>query len=101
MLMCYLNGTFPTEEGIKDIDDWLYEEYGDPINNYNGSVTNTMKLESLAKEYGNFYGSYRDSGWDLTDLRLQIDNQQPVIAAVMASYLSNRGYNYAGGHLSW
>jgi len=98
MAMCYYLGSNPTEQGIKDIDDWLFQKYGDPINNYNGSVTNTAKLEAVVKEYGGFSNSYRDSGWSLTDLKESIDNGRPIITAITASYLSNRGYSYAGGH---
>lgn len=98
MAMSYHNGTEPTEQGIKDIDDWLFQKYDDPINDYNGSVTDTVKLEALVKEFGGFGKSYRDHDWSLTDLKTEIDNGLPVIAAVTASYLSNRGYNYSGGH---
>lgn len=98
MVLCYYKGTVPTEQGIKDIDDWLFQKYGDPINNYNGSITNTTKLEALVKEYGGFVNSYKDNGWDLSNLKQKIDEGRPVIAAVTAGYLSNRGYNYAGGH---
>ena len=98
MVMCYHDGTIPTEQGIKDIDDWLFQEYNDPINNYNGSLTNTTKIEALVKEYGGFDNSYKDSNWDLNKLKLQIDAGLPVIAAVIAGYLSNRGYSYSDGH---
>jgi len=98
MAMSYIKGTIPTEQGIKDIDNWLLNKYGDPINNYNGTVTNITKLEALVKEFGGLSGSYKASGWGLTQLKQQIDSGLPVIAAVTAGYLSNRGYNFAGGH---
>jgi uncharacterized protein YvpB len=99
MVMYYHNGMVPTVQGIKDIDDWLFLKYGDPINNYNGSGTNAVKLEALVKEHGGFTHSYKADGWDLDDLRKQIDNGLPVIASVTARYLSNRGYKYAWGHV--
>ena len=98
MVMSYWKGSEPTEQDIKDIDDWLFVKYGDPINNYNGSATNTTKLLAVAKEYGKFTNSYTDSGWTLNDLKESINRGYPIIAAITASYLSNRGYNYAGGH---
>jgi uncharacterized protein YvpB len=98
MVMSYYNNTSPTEQGIKDIDNWLFQRYGDPINNYNGSTTNVDKLEALSKEYGGFANSSKASGWNLNNLKAQIDNGQPVIAAVKAGYLSNRGYNFSNGH---
>jgi hypothetical protein len=88
----------PTVDEIKYIDDWLHTNYGDPIHNYNGSITDVNKLEVLVKEYGNFPDSYKDVGWTLNNLKNQIDNGLPVVAAVTAGYLSNRGYKYKGGH---
>jgi len=98
MVFCYYKGTTPTEQGIKDIDDWLYSKYGDPINNYNGSITDTTKLEALAREYAKFPVSYKASGWDLNRLKQEINVNHPVIVAVTAGYLSNRGYSYSEGH---
>ncbi|MCK4359364.1 MAG: C39 family peptidase [Candidatus Cloacimonetes bacterium] len=92
MVFCYYNATTPTEQGIKNIDDWLYQKYGDPINNYNGSETNTTKLEELAKEYGEFTNSYKANDWDIERLKQEIDAGHPVIVAVIAGHLSNRGY---------
>jgi hypothetical protein len=98
MVFCYYSGTTPTAQGIKDIDDWLYQRFGDPINNYNGSYTTTLKLVTLAREYGCFVGSHVNSGWEIKQLREEIDAGYPVIVAVEARYLSNRGYIWAGGH---
>jgi uncharacterized protein YvpB len=98
MVMSFYKGVSPTVQGIKDIDDWLYQKYRDPVNNYNGSVTTVDKLLVVAKEKGGFSNSYRTSGWGLTELKQQIDQGHPVITAVTSGYLSNRGYNYAGGH---
>ncbi|MGA2323057.1 MAG: C39 family peptidase, partial [Sedimentisphaerales bacterium] len=98
MVFCYYNSTIPDEQGIKSIDDWLYIKYGDPINNYNGSDADTTKIEALAKEYGGFPNSYKATSWDITRLKQEIDNGHPIIVAIIASYLSNRGYAWAGGH---
>ncbi|MCX5991088.1 MAG: C39 family peptidase [Chloroflexi bacterium] len=97
MVFSYWNGTVPTEQGIKDIDDWLYTKYGDPVNGYNGSISTTTKLESLAREYGGF-STYKASGWDLNRLKRELDAGHPVIVAVIAGRLSNRSYTYSGGH---
>jgi len=98
MVLCYYKGTTPTEQGIKDIDDWLYKKYGDPIDNYNGYYTTTTKLEALAREYAGFPSSYKASGWGLNRLKQEINDGHPVVVAVTASYLSNRDYSYSGGH---
>lgn len=98
MVFSYYNGTIPRVDDIKQIDEWLRERYGDPINGYNGSVTNTAKLEAAAKEYGGFTRSYKDSGWNLERLKRELDAGHPVIVAVIAGKLPNRGYEWAGGH---
>ncbi|MDP3057401.1 MAG: NosD domain-containing protein [bacterium] len=100
MVFSYYNGTIPTEQGIKDIDDWLNKTYGkkQPINNYNGAATTTSILEVLAKEYGGFTDSYQDKGWTIDKIKQEIDSGHPIIVSITAKYLSNRGYNYADGH---
>lgn len=98
MVFSYYNGNIPTEQGIKDIDDWLYGKYGDPVDNYNGSYTTTTKLEKLAQEYAGFPDSYKASGWTLNRLKQEIDAGNPVVVAVVANHLSNRNYDWSGGH---
>lgn len=98
MVISYLNKAQPTPQGIIGIDDWLFQKYSDPVNNYNGSVTNTTKLEAVAKEYAGFINSFKVNGWSLDNIKSQIDLGNPVIAAVTARYLSNRGYGHMGGH---
>jgi len=86
----------PTEQGIKNIDDWLFQKYGNSqaINNYNGSDTNTAILETLAKEYGGFIDSYKASKWTIEKVKQEIDAGRPVIVAVTGEPL---GQTY-GGH---
>lgn len=79
MVYSYYDGTAPTAQGIKDIDDWLYNKYGSSqaINSYSGSSTTTTILETLAKEYGSKYGSfpysYKTSGWTVARVKQEID----------------------------
>lgn len=96
MIFCYYKGIVPTTQGIKDIDDWLNRKYGayQPINGYNGAVTDTTILTTLAKEYGGFPSSYKATGWDVKRVKEEIDLGHPVIVAVKGVYL---GQNY-GGH---
>jgi len=109
MVFCYYWNTTPTVEGIKNIDDWLHETYGDPINNYNGWYTTTTKLARLAREYAGFSDSYKASGWNLDRLKQEIDAGHPVIVAITAGKIPYRqptdpevnhyrNYEYTGGH---
>jgi len=109
MVFCYYWNTEPSEEDIKKIDNWLYEKYGDPINNYNGWETATTKLKTLACEYANFPKSYKASGWNLEKLKQEIDAGHPVIVAIIAGkipyrkktdpdVIHYRNYKYEGGH---
>ena len=99
MVYCYYRGTTPTTQGIKDIDDWLYKRYGtsQAINGYNGAVTSTTILETLAREYAGFPNSYKTT-LTIDGVRQKISQGYPVIVAVNSGKLSNRGYSYAGGH---
>lgn len=96
MVFCYYDGTTPTEQGIKDIDDWLYARYGSAqaINGYSGSYSSTTTLETLAKERGGKYGgfplSYKASGWTVSRVKQEIDAGHPVIVAVDGSYLGQK-----------
>ncbi|MDM8523690.1 C39 family peptidase [Desulfococcaceae bacterium HSG8] len=82
MIFAYYNGTVPTEQDIKKIDDWMYENYGDSVNNYNGSYTTVDKLAKLAKDYGGFQNSEARRQWNMSDLQNELDNDHPVIVAI-------------------
>ncbi|MCK5413244.1 MAG: C39 family peptidase [Candidatus Pacebacteria bacterium] len=98
MIYSFYDETIPTEQGIKDIDDWLFEKYGSSqaINGYSGSNTNTVILETLAKEYGGFSDSYKASGWTIEKVKQEIDAGHPVIVAVTGAPL---GQSYDGHFL--
>jgi hypothetical protein len=81
MVSSFLEGTDPATDQIKNIDNWLFEKYGDPVNEYSGSVTNVTKLSTLAKEYGGYESSYYGYG-NLAWLKETIYSGQPVIIAV-------------------
>lgn len=105
MVYSFYDGTTPTEQGIKNIDDWLFQTYGSSqaINGYDGSYTSTTILETLARnrgseKYGGFPLSYKDNSWTVARVKQEIDAGHPVIVAVTAGKLPNRGYNYTGGH---
>ncbi len=98
MVFCYYLGTVPDADGIKDIDDWLNEKYGDPTNNYNGSPTTTAQLSALGSGYAGLSQTYAASDWGLDRLKEEIEAGHPVIVALVAGHLSNRGYAWAGGH---
>jgi len=105
MVYSFYDGTTPTEQGIKNIDDWLFQKYGSSqaINGYDGSYTSTTILETLARnrgseKYGGFLLSYKDVGWTLARIKQEINAGHPVIVAVTAGKLPNRGYGYTGGH---
>lgn len=98
MTFCYWNKTTPTVQGIKDIDDWLYTRFNLPKNDYNGSDATKDQLAILAREYASFTASYAESGWDLNGIRREIKQGRPVIVAIIAGFLTNKTYNWNGGH---
>jgi uncharacterized protein YvpB len=92
MVLSYYYETVPAEQSIKDIDTWLNGKYGDPINNWNGWHTDTTKLETLAREYGDLPNSYKSSGWTIDRVKQEIDAGHPVIVEVDGIYLPPRTY---------
>ena len=99
MVFCYWNSTTPTTDDIKAIDDWLYQNYGDPIDNYNGYFTDhtKLKLEALAQGYGSFIYSYETDKWDLARVKQEIDGGRPVIVAIAGELTGN----YIGDDDAW
>jgi len=74
----------PTIQDIKDADDFINRQFGDPIRNYNGYYTGgtrTNRLIELAKYLG--LPEVTDhSGWRLDDLRHELEAGRPVIVGV-------------------
>ncbi len=81
MVFSYYNQTTPTEDGIRDIDDWLYGRFSHPINSYNGSYTDVSILATLAREYGGFSDSHAYGNWSLDQLKNELSAGYPVIVA--------------------
>lgn len=94
MVYCYYNGSTPTVQGIMDIDDWLFDHYGDPVNDYNGSYTDTEQLETMAREYGGFQDSNRHTHWSFSQLENEIENNNPVIVAVKTRMQPNGALHF-------
>ncbi|OHD12250.1 MAG: hypothetical protein A2Y34_00090 [Spirochaetes bacterium GWC1_27_15] len=57
MVSCYYSNILPTVEGIKKIDDWLYQNLKLSIDNYNGSPLNIFQMHYLALNYEKYYNS--------------------------------------------
>lgn len=89
MVFNYRNSTTPTEQNIKDIDDWLFQHYSDPVNNYNGSVTTTEKLKQLSIQYAGFANTVTHNDWNLDNLKASLNNGNPVIVAVRLNMASS------------
>jgi hypothetical protein len=60
--------------------------------------TSTSDLERAGRAVNGCPNTYRASGWTLARLRQELDAGRPVVVAVKAGYLPNRGYSYTGGH---
>jgi hypothetical protein len=84
MIDSQIKGYLPTPDMIKDIDDWLFERYGDPIREYSGSVTTVYKLKTLAQEYGKYQSNnvIISTESDIQTLKKVIDEQKLIIVAV-------------------
>ncbi len=84
MVFCYYWEITPTPQGIKDIDDWLFRNYGvsQSVRNYNGEYTTTTILEFLSKNYAVFPNTIKFSGWTLGNIENELNSGYPVIVAV-------------------
>jgi hypothetical protein len=68
------------------------------VNNCLPGGTSTSDLVKAAKAINNAPNTYAASGWTIARLQREIDNGRPVVVAVRAGALPNRGYKYTGGH---
>ena len=93
MIFSFFENTNPDTESIKKFDDWMFNKYGDPINNYSGSVTTIYKLTDLAKEYKGYNNTYYGSGSDIFWLKNKLKDNQPIIIATHINMdLGKRGH---------
>jgi len=94
MVYCYHNKTIPTEQGIKDINDWLVREnQWTTTNNYNGESTPPKILTYLVKNYNSdFSDSYSNTGWNLDKIEQEVNEGRPVIVAVFGEIITTSGY---------
>ena len=87
MALSYLNNVTSEDDldfnEIKNIDDWLYKKYNDPIRDYNGYYTTVNKINTLAKERNNIKTSEVFTGeGDAEKLKQEIDLGNIIIPAV-------------------
>lgn len=80
---------------IRLINQYLHKT---DIDNCLPGGTSTTDLVNAARAVNNCPNTYKASGWTLARVRQEIDAGRPVVVAVKAGYLSNRGYSYSGGH---
>lgn len=92
----YLWGAVPDQYTyIRRINSYLGKQ---DINNCLPGGTSTSDLERAGRAVNNCTRTYRASGWTLARIRQEIDAGRPVVVAVRAGSLPNRGYSYTGGH---
>ncbi len=73
-------------EDIKKIDDFLYNEFSDPVRNYNGYYTNITKLKSVAENFGNYTDVFiHKSSDDFESIKNEIDSGNLIIPLVRIS----------------
>jgi predicted double-glycine peptidase len=82
MISSYYKQTAPTEQDIKTIDDWLFQTFNDPVNDYLGSITSTDKLVKLATDFAGFTDVAKHSDWTLDNLKDELNQGFPVVVAV-------------------
>ena len=83
------------EEYIRKINRYLGKR---DIDNCLPGGTSVHDLARAAKAVNGLPATYVETNWNLDRLRQRIDRGQPVVVAVWAGHLPNRGYSYAKGH---
>lgn len=74
----------PTEQDIKDVNDWLGENLaGYKVNDYNGSNTSVSDLQFIAKSFYRFSKvEIHSIDWTVDSVVKSLQNGDPVIVAV-------------------
>jgi len=76
-------GQAPTEQDIKDADDWLAANVKDyQLNSYNGSDISADTLLRLAKEKYGYVGSFISRTWSFGDLLSELKAAHPIVVGV-------------------
>ncbi|OGH84890.1 MAG: hypothetical protein A2493_01440 [Candidatus Magasanikbacteria bacterium RIFOXYC12_FULL_33_11] len=78
---------------IKSMDDWLFDKYGFPVNNYNGSLTDTKDIFNIALNFGDFYEEDVVKTRSLKDIKDAVNKGIPVIVAVYTNMRENGDYD--------
>jgi len=78
---------------IKSMDDWLFDKYGFPVNNYNGSLTDTKDIFNISLNFGDFYEEDVVKTRSLKDIKDAVNKGIPVIVAVYTNMRENGDYD--------
>ena len=88
MAASYVKGDDPTPDQVKQVNAFL-----------GVSDQQFKSSEHLVRAGQNVFGlTLTKYHWDLADVVGELSAGRPLIVAVLASRLSNRGYNYSGDH---
>ena len=96
MATAYLHGVNVRQaEYIRKINQYLGKR---DLDNCLPGGTTVDDLVRAAKAVNGCPNTYRSKNWNLDNLRDRINWGQPVVVAVWAGHLPNRGYGWNGGH---
>jgi hypothetical protein len=82
MVSSYYKKTKPQADDIKKIDDWLFENLHQDVNDYNGSGTMLTDIKILAEKYGGFGAEYNNP-YDYKSVVRDLRKKSPVIVSVL------------------
>jgi len=82
MVDSFYTGRNLSVQTIKDVDDWLYLNYGKSINNYNGSLTDIDDLKNISIKFGGFFDEDIELSNSFNEVKSAIQNNLPVIIKV-------------------
>ena len=74
MVDSFYTGRNLSVQTIKDVDDWLYLNYGKSINNYNGSLTDIDDLKNISIKFGGFFDEDIELSNSFNEVKSAIQN---------------------------
>jgi hypothetical protein len=95
MVMAYYSHHSLSEQNIRDVDDYLFQQFEDSVNHYYGSFTGgtkTNRLISVAQAFDHGFGTYSDTttySATINQLQAELGMNHPVMVGVWTDMCVN------------
>ena len=97
MVDSFFTGRSLNMQIIKDVDDWLLENYNMPVNNYNGNNTYLSDIKNISMEFGDFHDEDVVLTYSFDSVKDALNDGLPVVVLVYTNMLKY-GLSFDKGH---